>query len=112
MRIEVPDTKSTVEIEELSPDAIIPDSVTVMRDPEIEVPRDDNVVADSLEDRLTGIDLDGARAIDEVPVDPPKIWTPRKRKRSTVLADDEVDYERQRKRTVSPGSFSPAKGTE
>jgi len=35
------DGEGAVEIEELSPDAIVPDHIQVMRDPEIETPRED-----------------------------------------------------------------------
>jgi hypothetical protein len=103
----------TVEVEELSPEAIIPDSITIMRDPEVEI-QDDNVVEaeESWEDgiQMDGVDADGMDGMsdeDQVFPNPPTPRIPRKRKFN--LADEER-YDRLRKRTASPGSFSPERG--
>jgi hypothetical protein len=103
----------TVEIEELSPDAIIPDSITIMRDPEVEI-QDDNTAeaGKSWEDgiQMDGVDDDGMNEMSDgnemFPSRPPP-RIPKKRKFN--LADEER-YDRLRKRTASPGSFSPERG--
>jgi hypothetical protein len=74
----------TVKIEELSPEAIIPDSLTILRDPEVEVPDDDDLSEVELDDKFTAIKLDGMH--------------------------DEGEQERRRKRTASPRTFSPIRG--
>jgi hypothetical protein len=103
----------TVEIEELSPDAIIPDSITIMRDPEVEI-QDDNTAeaGKSWEDgiQMDGVDDDGMNEMsdgNEMFPSPPPPRIPKKRKFN--LADEER-YDRLRKRTASPGSFSPERG--
>ena len=63
MRITVPETEEkiredTLEMEELSPEAIIPDSVNILRDPEVEVPEDDQGQSEDLEEQITAIKLD------------------------------------------------------
>jgi hypothetical protein len=123
MRIEAQESgveAGTVDIEELSPEAIIPDSMTIMRDPEIEIHDDDEARRDrSVEDKSTGIDVDGIDGVDgeDTSADgeedeflnvPPPPRLPKKRKFN--LNNDDDNDERQRKRTVSPGLFSPARG--
>src|SRR5438046_391765 len=56
------DDPCKVVIEELSPDAIIPDSVTIYRDPEVEVPGEETgPTEEDLRERFTEIDLDRMR---------------------------------------------------
>src|SRR5436190_2385822 len=63
MRLTAPDDNDEeqeeegISIEELSPEAIIPDSVPVMRDPEVEVPEDDDSKDVELETKLNAIKL-------------------------------------------------------
>ena len=112
-----PDTKDMVAIEELSPEAIIPDSVTIYRDPEVELPDERDSTDAELGRKFTEIDLDrmsddkvsedgdgkgsGERVIKKVP---------KKRKH---LAVDGVDGDqRQRKKVVSPRDLSPARRVE
>ena|SRR2546421_11318298 len=107
--------KEMVEIEELSPEAIIPDSVAILRDPEVEIPDDEDANNESdLEKRFGGIKLDrmrddsGSEDSDKVerknsPL-PTRILGVKRKFASTV--DDEV-IEPARKRTMSPGTLSP-----
>src|SRR5277367_2291367 len=51
-----PSPPQSPEIEELSPEAIVPDEVPVLRDPEIEVPDDEEGSAEAeLEEKFTNI---------------------------------------------------------
>jgi hypothetical protein len=104
-----------VEIEELSPEAIIPDSVTILRDPEVEIPEDGDANSElDLEKRFGGIKLDrmrddsgsedndqGERKNSPLPT---RISGVKRKFMATV--DDEV-IEPTRKRTMSPGTLSP-----
>jgi len=106
-----------VAIEELSPEAIIPDSVTIYRDPEVELPDERDSTDAELGRKFTEIDLDrmsddkvsedgdgkgsGERVIKKVP------------KKRKYLAVDGVDGDqRQRKKVVSPRDLSPARRVE
>jgi hypothetical protein len=53
--------KHGLEIEELSPEAMIPDSVVIYRDPEIEIPEKDDTTETDLQKKFTEIDLDRMR---------------------------------------------------
>ena len=123
MRLSVPDDNDNeqkeegVSVEELSPEAIIPDSLPVLRDPEIEVPEEDDYTEAELETKLTAIELDamddGSQSGDqceegEEMVD---IASPLRnaKKRKFTPTDDGVP-ERRRKRTASPRTISPLKG--
>ena len=116
MRIEAGDSninEGTVEIEELSPEAIIPDSINIMRDPEVVLQEDEAEADGSLDDKFTDIDLEGDGSGRQVTSDEEAVFVPLQQmtnKRKHNPADDEESYERQRKRTVSPGSFSPNRG--
>ena len=117
------DEEGTVEIEELSPDAIIPDSVLVMRDPEIETPpegegddgegRETDVMSTNAGDRMGGCtgsdegdDGDEGDAMDEsegyATLENPKAT--RKRKYSDGGGDGQG---RGRKRHFKPWMSSP-----
>jgi hypothetical protein len=115
--------EGTVEIEELSPEAIIPDSLLIMRDPEIETPREDDeeeetdvtstnaaermsYATDSYDEDEEGED-DDAMPLDEKEgyantVAKPKPKPLRKRKNS-----DGGDGPVPRKRTLKPWMSSP-----
>jgi len=87
MRITVPETKDevkedTLEMEELSPEAIIPDSVNILRDPEVEVPEDDQRQPEELEEQITAIKLD--RMHDESYSEESAHGSPESRTRTTV----------------------------
>ena len=124
MRLSVPDDNDNeqeeegVSVEELSPEAIIPDSIPIMRDPEIEVPEDDDPTEAELETKPTTIELDRMRdgsesgdqkEEEEEMVD---IASPLRnvRKRKFTPTDEDVQEERRRKRTASPRTFSPLRG--
>jgi hypothetical protein len=103
--------EDTIKIEELSPEAIIPDSVTILRDPEVEIPDDEDPSELDLERKLTAIKLDRMDDVSdnkdqEMPITP--IRTTRKRK-FTPTEEGEND-ERQRKRMPTPQAFSPFRG--
>lgn len=118
------DEEGTVEIEELSPEAIIPDSLPIMRDPEIETPREDDeegetdVTSTNAAERMSDAtnsgdedeqDEDGdAMPLDEREgyantVAKPKPKPLRKRKNS-----DGGDGPVPRKRTLKPWMSSPS----
>jgi len=112
----------TIEIEELSQEAIIPDSMTVMRDPEIEVPDDDDDPTElQFENKFTAIKSDrmhdgsqsegeeeGKEQQQEANIVPLKRST-RKRK-YTPTTDEESQEEQRSKRTVRSRTFSPLRG--
>jgi hypothetical protein len=108
-----------IEIEELSPEAIIPDSVTVMRDPEIEVPDDEEGPTEAeLENKFTEIKLDRMHdgshneeekeEQEEADIVPLRRST-RKRK-YTPMTDEESQEEQRSKRTVRSRTFPPLRG--
>lgn len=104
-----------VEIEELSPEAIIPDSVTILRDPEVEIPDDEYTNNESdLEKQFGGIKLDrmrddsGSEDSDRgerknSPLPTRKLGV--KRKFASTVDDEAI--EPARKRTMSSGTLSP-----
>jgi hypothetical protein len=120
---------AAVEIEELSPEAIIPDSLPIMRDPEIETPQDDDEddtereegemdvtvstnAAERMSDATVSDDAideendEGAEAMDENESYAPPETTPtpfRKRKYSGGGGDGQG----QRKRHFKPWMSSP-----
>ena len=101
-----------VEIEELSPEAIIPDSVTIMRDPEVEVPDDGGDSTEvELEKKITAIKLErmhddsgSEESGKEVTISPTKGL--RKRKYSPL---EETGDEPQRKKMASPSDSSSSR---
>lgn len=111
-----------VEIEELSPEAIIPDSVLVLRDPEVEIPDEEGSNHEAeLEKRFGGIKLDRMRD-DSGSEDSGKLSRKSsplpartsfgvKRKFAATDTEDE-GVEPARKRTMSPGNLSPTRGCE
>jgi hypothetical protein len=109
-----------VEIEELSPEAIVPDSVTVLRDPEVEIPDDEGSNESELEKRFWGIKLDrmrddsGSEDGERVERNSSPLPTTRafgvKRKFAHTVEDEGI--EPARKRTMSPGTLSPSKGSD
>ena len=118
-RQELPDddgpVEKAVEIEELSPEAIIPDSVTIMRDPVVEVPEDETTEAE-LEKRFTNIKLDrmhdwsGSDVSEEAEVKKPSQVNRQKRKHTPADDSDEQTKsfeQRRRKRAARPGRSSP-----
>src|SRR5947207_5946452 len=125
MRLTAPDDNDKeqdeegISVEELSPEAIIPDSIPVMRDPEIEIPKEDDSKEVDLETKLTAIKLDrmcdGSESGDvdeeEEMVD---VASPLRnmRKRKFTPNDEGEAQERRRKRTASPSTFSTLRGTE
>src|SRR5262245_2453437 len=54
-------SRHSLVIEELSPEAIIPDSVVIHRDPEIEIPEKGDATETDLQKKFTEIDLDRMR---------------------------------------------------
>jgi len=118
------DGEGAIEIEELSPDAIVPDHIQVMRDPEIETPREDegddsgqretDVMSTNAGDRMsggTGSDEgddgdDEGEAMDETDgyATPEKPKPARKRKYSGDGGDGQG---RARKRHFKPWMSSP-----
>ena len=115
-----PVKEGMVEIEELSPEAIIPDSVTVLRDPEIEIPDDEGSTESELEKRFGGIKLDRMRddGDSEDSDNVERKWSPlpitrtfgQKRKFAHTVEDEGI--EPARKRTTSPGTLSPSRGSD
>lgn len=112
--------KGMVEIEELSPEAIIPDSVSILRDPEIEIPDDEGSTESELEKRFWGIKLDRMRddgdSEDSDKVERKKTPLPisrtfgQKRKFAHSVEDEVI--EPARKRTTSPGTLSPSRSND
>ena len=104
-----------VSVEELSPDAIIPDSLPILRDPEIEIPEDYDSPEQELETELTVIDLDrmhdGSESDDKLEEEEERvdIASPLRniRKRKFTATDEPGQEEQPRKRTASPRTFSP-----
>ena len=107
-----------ISVEELSPDAIIPDSLPVLRDPEIEIPEDDDPTEIELEEKLTTIEVDmmhdesesgdqGEEEEERVDVASPLRNV---RKRKFTPTDESGQEGQRRKRTASPRTFSPLRG--
>ena len=111
-----PDDDDSVEIEELSPEAIIPDEIPVLRDPEIEVPDEEGTAEAELEEKFTTI-LNLDRMHDgsedgnydeegEYEEERPAIPVPNRRKRKFTPGEEGRDDEPLRKRAVSPRTIS------
>lgn len=93
-----------LEIEELSPEAIIPDSVNVMRDPEVEVPDDGEVTEEDLEKQFTTFQLDrmddGSESEETGAKQSPSGGLAKSRKRKhTPPEDGEAKWTRRKKTT-------------
>jgi hypothetical protein len=108
--------KDMVAIEELSPEAIIPDSVTVYRDPEVEIPEEEFESEMELGRKLTEIDLDRMsddktpeREVKGKSQGNDKLARKAQRKRKLGFVDGIVEDEPQRKMAVSPSSASSLK---
>lgn len=103
--------EDTIEIEELSPDAIIPDSVIILRDPEVEIPGDEDLSELDLEKKFTSIQLDRMDDVSEnkeqeTPITPTRAT----RKRKFTPTEESENDERQRKRVTIPQTFSSLRG--
>jgi hypothetical protein len=110
-----PQPQQSPEIEELSPEAIVPDEVPVLRDPEIEVPDDEEegtVTAEAeLEEKFSKIlqldrmhdgSEDGDCGEDERPVTPVR----NTRKRKFTPSEEGREEEPLQKRAASPRTVS------
>lgn len=92
----------------------MPDSLTVMRDPEIELPEDEDSTEVELENKLTAIKLDRMHDGSQTEESEEEIAPLRRstRKRKYIPADGESQEEQRRKRTASPRTFSPTRGND
>jgi hypothetical protein len=114
-RLQGPDENEVKEgqvaVEELSPNAIIPDSVTVMRDPVVELPDDGESFEGDLEKKFTAIKLDVMRDSGESDTSEEqdtsiKPATNARKRKHTPTEEGETETQR-RKRMASPMTFSP-----
>ena len=99
-----------VEVEELSPEAIIPDSVTVIKDPEVEMPEDEELDAEQeLERTFTNIKLDRMHdwSLSEGSSDDGRDTSQAARKRKFTPTGDEETEDKRKRRIASPRTSSP-----
>jgi hypothetical protein len=102
-----------VEIEELSPEAIIPDSLPILRDPQIEIPEDEYSESEAeLEKKFTAFKLDrmtdGTESEGSVKSARDLRGEGKGRKRK-FTPDEQGEEGPERKRTGSPGNFASTK---
>jgi hypothetical protein len=102
-----------IQIEELSPDAIIPDSVNVMHDPEVEMPpdgSDKSPVEEELEKSFTNIKLEKmhdwslSEGSDDSFSEITESHSSKKRKLTPTSGEEE---KKRKKRIASPMTSSP-----
>jgi len=109
-------TKDTVSIEELSPEAIIPDSIPIYRDPEVEIPEESDSADTELGRKFTEIDLD-RMTDDQLPEETEKrsqserVTRRGQRKRKYGAVDEAARDEPERKRTASPAGSPSVRRT-
>ena len=121
MRITVPEPEDeaqedTLDMEELSPEAIIPDSVNILRDPEVELPDDDEREQEDSEEEITAMKLD--RTHDESYSESSSHGSPDSRARTTAkrkYASSDTSQESRaprRKRPTTPMTLRTFRGKD